>query len=79
MRRYLFICSILFAGAVSAQKPNIVIIVSDDQSFNSIGYTSMGAVYTPTIDRLAREGMIFTNAHHPVTVCSPLPLVPAHR
>jgi arylsulfatase A-like enzyme len=46
-------------------------IVSDDQSFNSIGYTSQGAVYTPTLDMLAQNGMRFTNAHHPVTVCSP--------
>jgi len=71
MRNYLLILYILLSGVLSAQKPNIVIIVSDDQSFNSIGYTSHGAVYTPTIDLLAREGMIFTNAHHPVTVCSP--------
>lgn len=62
---------ILLVAELSGQKPNIVIIVSDDQSFNSIGYTSRGAVYTPTIDMLARNGMIFTNAHHPVTVCSP--------
>ena len=71
MRNYLFILCILLSSGLSGQKPNIVVIVSDDQSFNSIGYTSNGAVYTPTIDMLAREGMIFTNAHHPVTVCSP--------
>ncbi len=71
MRNYFLILYMLFASGLSAQQPNIVIIVSDDQSFNSIGYTSKGAVYTPTIDMLAREGMIFTNAHHPVTVCSP--------
>jgi len=71
MRNYLLILFILLSAAIWAQKPNIVIIVSDDQSFNSIGYTSHGAVYTPTIDMLAREGLIFSNAHHPVTVCSP--------
>ncbi len=66
----LFLC-LLLTSSLSGQKPNIVIIFSDDQSFNSIGYTSNGAVYTPTIDMLARNGMAFTNAHHPVTVCSP--------
>ena len=71
MRQTLFIICLLFSSGLSGQKPNIVVIVSDDQSFNSIGYTSKGAVYTPTIDMLAREGMVFTNAHHPVTVCSP--------
>jgi arylsulfatase A-like enzyme len=59
------------AANLAAQQPNIVIIVSDDQSFNSIGYTSGHSVYTPTIDMLAKNGMIFSNAHHPVTVCSP--------
>ena len=71
MRRLLFALFILLSSGISGQKPNIVIIISDDQSFNSIGYTSNGAVYTPTLDMLARNGMAFTNAHHPVTVCSP--------
>ncbi len=71
MRNILLILFVLLTSSLSGQKPNIVIIISDDQSFNSIGYTSGGAVYTPTIDMLAKNGMIFTNAHHPVSVCSP--------
>lgn len=71
MKKILFCILILSLTRVDAQQPNIVLIVSDDQSFNSIGYTSHGQVYTPTIDMLAANGMIFTNAHHPVTVCSP--------
>lgn len=71
MRNYLLIFYILLSSGLSGQKPNIVIIITDDQSFNSIGYTTNGAVYTPTIDMLARNGMMFTNAHHPSTVCSP--------
>ncbi|MFC2116367.1 sulfatase-like hydrolase/transferase [Bacteroidota bacterium] len=62
---------ILFIGTgISAQKPNIILIISDDQSFNSISYAG-GDVYTPCIDSLAREGIKFTNAHVPSTVCSP--------
>lgn len=71
MKYALLIFCLLLSFGLSGQKPNIVIIVSDDQSFNSIGYTSNGAAYTPGIDMLARNGMVFTNAHHPVTVCSP--------
>jgi arylsulfatase A-like enzyme len=71
MRNYILVFCLLLASALSGQPPNIVMIVSDDQSFNSIGYTSQGAVYTPTLDMLAQNGMRFTNAHHPVTVCSP--------
>jgi len=66
----LILCLFAFIG-LRAQQPNIIVIISDDQSFNSIGYTSLGQVYTPTIDALAAQGMKFTNAHHPVTVCSP--------
>ena len=69
--RYLLLLFLLLSSSAIGQKPNIVVIVSDDQSFNSIGYTSGGQVYTPTIDMLAANGMKFTNAHHPVSVCSP--------
>jgi arylsulfatase A-like enzyme len=71
MRKILTLFALLTVLGLHAQKPNIILIISDDQSFNSIGYTSGGAVYTPSIDSLAMEGMRFTNAHHPVTVCSP--------
>ena len=71
MKKHLIILLMVVFVRLSGQKPNIVIIVTDDQSFNSIGYTSKGGVYTPTIDMLAENGMKFTNAHHPVTVCSP--------
>ena len=71
MRSIVFSLFLFSALGLQAQKPNIILIISDDQSFNSIGYTSNGQVYTPTIDMLAKNGMVFSNAHHPVTVCSP--------
>ena len=61
---------LLIAIGISAQKPNIILIISDDQSFNSIAYAG-GDVFTPCIDSLAREGIRFSNAHVPSTVCSP--------
>ena len=61
---------LLIATGISAQKPNIILIISDDQSFNSIAYAG-GDVFTPCIDSLAREGIRFSNAHVPSTVCSP--------
>lgn len=66
-----FYLPLILSANMFGQKPNIVLIVSDDQSFNSIGYSSGGQVYTPTLDMLSSNGMKFTNAHHPVTVCSP--------
>ncbi|MEX0988371.1 MAG: sulfatase-like hydrolase/transferase [Bacteroidales bacterium] len=71
MKTLLSLPCLIFTANLVGQQPNVVLIISDDQSFNSIGYTSNQLVYTPTIDQLAKDGMIFTNAHHPVTVCSP--------
>lgn len=53
--------------------PNIVIVLADDLGYGSVG--CYGApeelVRTPNIDRLAREGMRFTDANTPSSVCTP--------
>lgn len=51
-------------------KPNIVFIITDDQSWDSLGFMG-GGVHTPRIDRLANEGMYFTDFNVTSTVCSP--------
>ena len=53
-------------------KPNILIILADDLGYGDVGcYNSKSKVPTPNIDRLAKEGMRFTDAHSPSTVCTP--------
>ena len=53
-------------------KPNIVFILADDLGYGDIGcYNPEAKAPTPNIDRLAREGMRFTDAHSPSTVCTP--------
>jgi arylsulfatase A len=53
-------------------KPNIIFILADDLGYGDIGcYNSEAKVATPNIDRLAREGMRFTDAHSPSTVSTP--------
>ncbi len=54
----------------SKRKPNVVFIITDDQSWDSLGYTG-GNVHTPRIDRMGQEGIIFHNANITSTVCSP--------
>ena len=51
-------------------RPNILLIVSDDENPDTIGCYG-GAVQTPHIDSLARNGVRFTNANVVHTVCSP--------
>jgi len=59
--------------AAEARKPNIVVILSDDDGYGSA--TCYGAdeklIRTPNIDRLAREGRRFTDASTSSSVCSP--------
>ena len=69
-----FLC-VLFALGVSvfaADKPNILLILADDLGYGDVGcYNDQSKVPTPHLDRLAREGMRFTDAHSPSTVCTP--------
>lgn len=53
------------------QRPNIVLIVSDDHAFQTIG--AYGATYgcTPNIDRIAAEGAVFNNAYVTNSICGP--------
>ena len=54
-------------------KPNIVIILADDLGYGSVGVygANQNVVLTPSIDGLAEEGRLFTNAYTPSSVCSP--------
>ncbi len=57
--------------AQGVQKPNIVIILADDLGYTDAGCYGATKIKTPAIDRLATEGMLFTDAHSPASVCSP--------
>lgn len=78
MRRtlsFLLSCLVTFAAfavEAAAERPNIILIVADDLGYGDLRcYNSESKVATPHIDRLAGEGMRFTDAHSPATVCTP--------
>src|SRR5688572_31594391 len=50
---------------------NVVIILADDLGYGDTSCYGARLVETPNIDRLAREGRRFTDAHTPSSVCSP--------
>ncbi len=58
-------------GAASRVMPNIVIILADDIGYGDFGCYGATRVQTPNTDRLAREGIRFTDAHAPASVCTP--------
>ena len=63
---------VLCAHAGAAAKPNILLILADDLGYGDVRcYNDQSKVATPHLDRLAREGMRFTDAHSPSTVCTP--------
>ena len=53
------------------QRPNIVFFLADDLGIGDVGPYGQQKIRTPTIDRLASEGMRFTNAYSGGTVCAP--------
>jgi choline-sulfatase len=52
-------------------RPDIVLIMTDQQRFDQIGYASGGHFETPNLDRLAAAGVIFDTAYSASTVCVP--------
>jgi len=69
---FLLTLTLLFPLSIqAAEKPNIVFILIDDMGWTDVGF--MGAEYyeTPNIDRLAKGGMIFTQAYANAANCAP--------
>ena len=59
-------------SAHAAETPNIIIIYADDLGFGDLScYNKKCAYKTPRIDQMAQEGILFTDAHSPSTICSP--------
>ena len=70
---YLLIGSLASAICLGQSRPNIVLIMCDDLGYGDVQCLNPknGKIKTPHIDQLAREGMIFTDAHSGSSVCSP--------
>jgi arylsulfatase A-like enzyme len=61
----------LTATASSTNHPNLVVILSDDVGWGDLGCYGATKIKTPHLDRLAREGLRFTDAHASAAVCTP--------
>ncbi|MDF1862960.1 MAG: arylsulfatase [Verrucomicrobiales bacterium] len=73
MKRTIALLFILFTvSAFAADHPNIIVIYTDDQGYGDAGNLNPDSKFaTPALDRLAAEGMTFTDAHCSDTVCTP--------
>lgn len=70
MLRYLSVSLIALPLFVAAAQPNVILILADDMGSGEPSHAG-GLVATPAIDRLAKEGMRFTDAHTSSSVCTP--------
>ena len=60
------------SASATAERPNIIIIYADDLGYGDLScYNDKCAYQTPRLDQMAAEGIRFTDAHSPSTICSP--------
>lgn len=71
LRPILFFALFCTSLLPAADKPNFIIIFTDDQGYNDLGCFGSKTIKTPHLDQLAAEGRKFTNFHVPCSVCSP--------
>ncbi|MBZ4187792.1 sulfatase family protein [Niabella beijingensis] len=64
-------CFFFNGFAQSAGRPNVLIIYTDDLGYGDLGCNGATIVGTPNIDRLAQNGINFSNAHATASTCTP--------
>ena len=72
MRPTIIALGILLAGLTAAERPNIIVILADDQGFGDLGANNpQSKIATPNLDALAKGGLRFTDGHTSSGVCTP--------
>ena len=66
-----FLASLFLAVSSGQQRPNVVLILSDDLGYHDLGCYGHPKIKTPVIDRLAQEGVRLTSFYSGATVCTP--------
>jgi arylsulfatase A-like enzyme len=74
-----YFLALLFSSAIAQQKmeqpKNVLVLFSDDQSYNTMQFLGNNQIHTPNLDKLASTGVSFTQAHvmggHQGAVCMP--------
>ncbi len=75
MKLFSLLLTLIFTCSVGlsedkADRPNIILIISDDQSFNHYGFMGHEVIKTPNLDRIAAESLVYTRGYV-MPVCSP--------
>ena len=67
----LFASTALLPAATPPTRPNIIVILTDDQGYGDLGCYGSPTIRTPNIDRMAAEGVRFTDFYSGAEVCTP--------
>lgn len=70
-RSFLGLCGASSLIAAATERPNIVLIYADDIGYGDLGCYGATSVKTPNLDRMARAGLRFTDAHTSSATCTP--------
>lgn len=74
MKKNIFLFAFFMATifkSMAQERPNFIFILTDDQSYDYLGYTGNQIVKTPNIDLMAKAGVLFDNAHVTSAICTP--------
>ena len=71
MRSLLLFCSFVFCSQTLAERPNVLLLISDDQRPDTIAALGNDLIQTPNLDRFVREGSVFTRAICSNPICTP--------
>src|SRR6516162_11355566 len=71
MTQYLFLlaCALATAPLAAAERPNVVLMVADDQGWTDFGFMKHPSIRTPRLDRLAAESAVFPKGYVPTSLC----------
>ena len=72
--RFLYIAILLnlfSCGTSNNKPPNVIVIISDDQGYADVGFHGSNEIFTPNIDRIAKNGVVFSEGYVSYAVCSP--------
>ena len=72
--RFLYIAILLnlfSCGTSNNKPPNVIVIISDDQGYADVGFHGSNEIFTPNIDRIAKNGVVFSEGYVSYAVYSP--------